>query len=71
MMPEQMVIYKQITFNINGTHTEIRALFFEEPQEARDFVNHIWDLFSNVVDMQRYDYTGYEYVLLERKHRDL
>lgn len=70
-MPENMVIYKQITFNINGSHTEIRALFFDEPADAREFVNNIWNIFTTVTDIQRYDYTGYEYVLLERKHRDL
>lgn len=70
-MPENMIIYKQITFNSCGIHEEVRSIFFEESQDARDFINDAWNLCNTIVDIQRYDYTGCEYVLLERKHRDL
>ena len=70
-MPQYMIVYKQIVFRAACLHEEMHSVFFEEKSDAVDFFVDAWNLHPTVVHIERYEYTGNEYVMLDKKHRDL
>lgn len=70
-MPQYMIIYKtRKNWLALGPEEKTQAVFFEDRGLAQDFFCDMKNMYPDLVDLQMYDYTGHEYVLLTRWHKD-
>ena len=69
-MPKYLVIFRTETiWPIDGT--EIRTSFhtFEDMELAQQFADDLEDMWPDWTDIQIYEYTGIQYVIVERRHK--
>ena len=70
-MPEYMIVYQTRKNWALGPDEKTQSVFFEDQGLAHDFFNDMWEMYPNLVNLQMYDYTGIQYVIIERRHRDV
>ena len=71
-MPKFLIIYRRATDWPLSGHMETTACQpFDNLESASDWLDDIWQMLSeDCTDAQLYEYTGIQYVLIERRHRD-
>ena len=70
-MPKYMVVYLVKTDWSFGTEANARSSFFDKPETVAQFCEDVWNFYPDVTDLQWYEYTGIQYVLVERRHKDV
>lgn len=69
-MPKYLVIFRTVTvWPIDGPETRNSYYPFEHFKLAQQFADDLEDMWPDWKDIQIYDYTGIQYVLVERRHR--
>ena len=66
-MPKYMVIYLVKVDWLSGSEISVRTYFFEKPETVAQYCEDIWNLYYDVIELQWYEYTGIQYVLIERR----
>ena len=70
-MPKYMVIYHtHWDWPLSGPEDQIKTEFFDDATKARNFMGDmllVW-FKKELRDVQMYEYTGIQYVLVERVH---
>lgn len=69
-MPKYMVIYMVKVNWSFGPEATTRTCFFEKPETVAQYCEDVWNYYPDVTDLQWYEYTGIQYVLVERRHKD-
>lgn len=71
MDPYMMVYRTQEQWPITGTQVTQKAYFFFDITAAHSYRDKLIDIYSETLtDVQIYEYTGIQYVLVERWHKD-
>lgn len=71
MDPYMMVYRTQEQWPITGTQITQKAYFFFDISAAHSYRDKLIDIYSETLtDVQIYEYTGIQYVLVERWHKD-
>ena len=69
-MPKYMVVYLVKVNWSFGPEASVRTYFFEKPDVVAQYCEDVWNLYPDVTDLQWYEYTGIQYVLVERRHKE-
>lgn len=71
MDPYMMVYRTQEQWPITGTQITQKAYFFFDISAAHSYRDMLIDIYpETLTDVQIYEYTGIQYVLVERWHKD-
>ena len=72
-MPKYLVLYRMHTdWPCSGRDDRLHMQHFQDPDQARSWMDDLFKTFDpECVDIQLYEYTGIQYVLVERRHRDV
>ena len=69
-MPNYVVIYHMHTdWALTGSEDRTAMQSFGDPDEARKYMRSMMDAFSECSEIHLYEYTGIQYVLIERMVR--
>lgn len=69
-MPKYLVIFRTETvWPVSGTESRTSFNTFDEIEQARQFADDLEDMWPDWKDIQIYEYTGIQYVIVERRHK--
>lgn len=69
-MPKYLVIYHtHVDWPMTGPADKTDMQGFNDPEKAREFVRDFMDAFDICDEVHLYEYTGIQYVLVERWHK--
>lgn len=69
-MPKYMLIYlTQTVWPIDGQVSRMAMCHFDYFEMASHFADDLEDMWPDWQDIQIYEYTGIQYVLVERRHK--
>lgn len=68
-MPKYLLIFRTETeWPVSGTESRTGINTFDDIEMARQIADDLEDLWTDWTDIQIYEYTGIQYVLVERRH---
>lgn len=68
-MPKYLLIYRTETvWPVSGTEIRTDTIFFDTMESAQSFADSFVNAWDDCTDIQIYEYTGIQYVLVERRH---
>ena len=71
MDPYMMIYRTEETWPITGKDVQQKAFFFLDIKAAHSYRDKLIDIYpETLTDVQIYEYTGIQYVLVERWHND-
>lgn len=71
MDPYMMIYRTEVTWTITGKDVQQKAFFFLDITAAHSYRDKLIDIYpETLTDVQIYEYTGIQYVLVERWHND-
>lgn len=69
-MPKYLVIFRTETvWPVSETESRTCTYIFDEIEQARQFADDLEDMWPDWTDIQIYEYTGIQYVIVERRHK--
>ena len=69
-MPKYLVIFRSETvWPISGTEGRTSINTFDDIEQARQFADDLEDMWQDWTDIQIYEYTGIQYVIIDRRHK--
>ena len=70
-MNKYLVIFRTETvWPIEGPESRISFYPFDDMPHAHTFADELEDMWPDWKDIQIYEYTGIQYVLVERRHKE-
>lgn len=67
-MPKYLVIYHtHVDWPLTGSDDKTGMQTFDDPEEARIWIRNFMDAFCECDEVHLYEYTGIQYVLIERR----
>ena len=71
MYPYMMIYRTEETWPITGKDVQQKAFFFLDINAAHSYRDKLLDIYPEILtDVQIYEYTGIQYVLVERWHNN-
>lgn len=69
-MPKYLVIFRTETvWTISGTESRTSMNTFDDMEQARKFADDLEEMWPDWKDLQIYEYTGIQYVIVDRRHK--
>lgn len=69
-MPKYLLIFRTETvWPISGTEGRTRINTFDDISRARQFADDLEDMWPDWTDIQIYEYTGIQYVIVDRRSK--